>query len=214
MEWKLVLQSSALILGLVNGLMLLRHYLRDRPKLALSAIHPDSYQWFFVLPDGKYQNQPTRKYGFLSYVSIINRGIRDVSLESWSLHIKTVGGKWVELHPLSIPEPQIELGQSGSLKVWPVLGQKGVYHKENAMIRAGSGISGFAYYIAEHYGGNTWNPMIKEGKATGRIVVRSVLGNKASAKVPFTKIPLKKAKEIVEGIDKVDLSGSAPSNAG
>jgi len=130
------------------------------------------------------------------------------------LHIKTVGEKWVELHPLSIPEPQIELGQSGSLKVWPVLGQKGVYHKENAMIRAGSSISGFAYYIAEHYGGNAWNPMIKEGKATGKIVVRSVLGNKASAKILFTKIPLKKAKKIVEGIDKVDLSGSAPSDAG
>lgn len=214
MNWKLILESSALILGLVNGLILLRGYLRDRPKLALSPIHPGIYQWFFTLPSGKYQNQTTRKYGFLAYLSIINRGTRDVSLDSWPLYLKTVGEKWIELHPLSIPEPQIELGHSGSLKIWPVLGQKGVLHQEDTMILAGSSVSGFAYYVAELYGGGSWNPLIKEGKAIGKIVVRSVFGNKASAKILFTEITLEKAKKMVEGIDKIDLPETTPSSSG
>ena len=213
MAWKLILELSALILSLVNGLMLLRSYLRDRPKLAVSPVHPDAYQWFFTIPSGKYQNQTTRKYGFLTYLSITNRGIRDVSLDSWRLYLKTVGKKWVELKPISIPEPQIELGQSGSLKVWPVLGQKGLYHQGDTMIRTGSSVSGFAYYIAEFYGEGAWDPSLKEGNATGKIVVQSVFGNKTSAKILFAEIPLEKAKRMVEGIDKVDLSEVTPPNS-
>lgn len=150
---KPILELSALILSLVNGLMLLRNYLRDRPRLGVTAIHPDTYQWFFKLPDGKYENQPTRKYGFLAYISVTNRGLRDVSLDSWHLRVRNVGKKWVELKPLSIPEPRFEIGESGSVKVWPVLGTKGQFHGGDTMIKAGSSVSGFAYYVAEFYGG-------------------------------------------------------------
>lgn len=205
MIYKPLLELSALILSIVNGFMLLRTYLRDKPKLVVRPIHADTYQWFFVLPGGKYHDQTTRKYGFLTYIAITNRGIRDVSLNSWRLLLKTAGKKWVELKPMSIPEPRIELGQSGSVKVWPVLGQKGQFHQGNTMVKSGSGISGFIYYIAEFYGGGYWNPLIIDKKAVGKIVIQSVFGNKAKAKIMFTEITLEKAKKMIENIDKIDF---------
>ena len=117
-----ILNLSALILGIVNGLILLRNYLRDKPKLEVKPIELDM-QWIFVLPDGEYKGQRTRIYGLLTYIKIINRGLRDVSLDSWSLIITTTEDRQIELRPLSIPQPQIELGDSGNLKLFPVLGQ-------------------------------------------------------------------------------------------
>jgi len=72
---KLILELSALILSIVNGLILLSSYLRDKPKLTVRPVHPDTYQWFFLLPSGQFQEHQTRKYGFLSYISITNKGI-------------------------------------------------------------------------------------------------------------------------------------------
>jgi uncharacterized protein YneF (UPF0154 family) len=37
-ELKIVLELSALILGLVNGLFLLKYYLRDKPRIFAKAI--------------------------------------------------------------------------------------------------------------------------------------------------------------------------------
>ena len=179
-------------------------YTRDGTNLTVCAVHPDTYQWFFTLPSGKYQDQETRKFGFLTYISITNKGTQDVSLASWRLYIKTVGKKWVGLKPISIPEPQIILGQSGQMKIWPVLGQKGVYHQGDTMIKAGSSISGFAYYISEFWGSDSWNLTLKEGKVKGKMEIKGVFGKKSSVEILFTEIPLEKAKQMVEGIDKVD----------
>jgi hypothetical protein len=49
-----ILNLSALILAIVNGLILLRNYLRDKPKLEVKPLEPDT-QWFFVLPSGEHQ---------------------------------------------------------------------------------------------------------------------------------------------------------------
>ena len=81
----LILESSALILSIVNGVILFRYYLRDKPELKVRSVYPDVYQWFFRLPSGEFQGHQTTKYGFLSYISITNKGIRDVSLDSWQL---------------------------------------------------------------------------------------------------------------------------------
>jgi hypothetical protein len=88
--WKILLSASALVLSVVNGLILLWSYLRDRPILGVSLVEPDT-QWFFALPDDTYQGQPTRNHGLLTYIKVVNRGRRDVSLDSWYLHIKSVG---------------------------------------------------------------------------------------------------------------------------
>lgn len=209
MTLKPLLELSALILSLVNGLMLLRNYLRDRPRLKVNAIHPDAYQWFFKLPEGKHKDQPTRKYGFLAYISVTNRGLRDVSLDSWHLHVKAAGERWVELKPLSIPEPRFELGESGNVKVYPVLGTKGQFHDGDTMIKAGSSVSGFAYYVAAFYGGGAWNPLFQDGKAVGKIRVQSVFGNKSEDRIFFREIPLERAKRLVEGIERVDSGSTA-----
>jgi len=41
------LELFALFLGIVNGLMLLKLNLRDKPKLTVKPIHADIYQWWF-----------------------------------------------------------------------------------------------------------------------------------------------------------------------
>jgi len=202
--WERLLELSALILGIINGLILLREYLRDRPKLMVEPIHPDTYQWFFKLPSRELHGHTTRKFGFLTYLSITNRGLRDVSLNSWRLHIRTAGGKRYELRPMSTVEPSIRLGQSDSVKTYAVLGVKGVVTEGETWVRAGGGIAGFAYYLAEFFGGDQWNPVIKEGTVTETIVVSDVFGKKTSAKIVFKEIPLKKAKEMVKDIDKID----------
>jgi len=152
LNWSLFFTIAISVLAIINGLMLLRSYLRDKPILEVSPIHPDAYQWFFRLPNSSVNGVPTRKFGFLTYVGIKNKGIRDVSLDEWHLIIKTRIGKSIEFKPISIPEPRIQLGESQNLKTWPVLGQAGIYFKGNTMIKAGDSIAGFAYYVAEYYG--------------------------------------------------------------
>ena len=121
-----ILSLSALILGLVNGFILLRNYLRDKPRLEVKPVEPDT-QWVFALPSGEYQGHPTRKHGFLTYLKILNRGLRDVSLDSWNLIVNTIDEQKIELRPLSIPQPQIKLGGSENLKLFPpVLGQTSI----------------------------------------------------------------------------------------
>ncbi len=93
MEIKEVLGLGALVLSIINGLALLRYHLRDRPKLTIQPVHPDAYQWWFKLPSGEYEGNPSRKYGFLAYIDITNRGLRKVSLDSWRLFIHTALGK-------------------------------------------------------------------------------------------------------------------------
>lgn len=210
MKWEWFLGIAVSALSVINGLMLLRNYLRDRPILKVDPIHPDTYQWFFSLPNGIYQGRPTRKFGFLAYVGIINKGVRDVSLNSWRLNLKIIGGKKFEFKPMSIPEPQIQLGQSDYLKAWPVLGQKGVFFPGDTMVKSGSSIAGFAYYIAEFYGEDSWNLLIKNGKVTGYFVVKGVYGRKATAKIIFNEIPLEQAKKMIPNVDKIDAKAGDP----
>ncbi|MBV9302690.1 MAG: hypothetical protein JOZ48_11515 [Acidobacteriaceae bacterium] len=61
---KPLLDLAALVLSLINGLMLLRTYWRDRAVLRVTAIHRDVYQWFFRLPDQVNNGAPTRRDGF------------------------------------------------------------------------------------------------------------------------------------------------------
>jgi len=159
-------------------------------------VEPDT-QWIFSLPSGEYQGHPTRKHGFLAYIKILNRGLRDVSLSSWKLIIDTIDGQKIELRPLSIPQPQIKLGASENLKLFPVLGS------ESTMIKSGDSVSGFAYYIAEFYGSDRYNISIKEGKIRGKAVIESIFGNKANTIITFNEITLEKAKELINDIDKI-----------
>ncbi|MGB3346516.1 MAG: hypothetical protein WBA71_04600 [Candidatus Humimicrobiia bacterium] len=203
MEIKKILELSALILGIVNGLILLRNYLRDKPKLTVYPIHPEVYQWWFKLPDGEYNGVPTRKYGFLSYIQVSNRGLRKVSIDSWKLYLRTVGNKQFELKPISIPEPKIDLGKSGNIKVLPVMGQRGLLFNDVTMIESGASISGMIYYFAEFYGDEVWNPIIKKGEITGKLEIKDVFNKKVYCKIVFSEKPLEEVKSMIEGIEKI-----------
>ena len=76
--WEKLLQFAALILSIVNGLILIRVHIRDRAKLDIVPIHPDTYQWWFRLPDSTFEGHQSRIFGFLVYISILNRGYRAV----------------------------------------------------------------------------------------------------------------------------------------
>lgn len=200
---KELLELSALILSIVNGLALLKYYLNDKPKLSVYPVHPEAYQWWFKLPDGEYEGKPTRKYGFLTYIAINNRGLRKVSLDSWRLKLNTTATKEVELKPISIPEPQGDIGKSGHRKIFPVLGQKGSLSLGETLVDSGTSISGMAYYIAEFYGNESWNPVIIDKKIIGKIVIKDIFGNIAHAKFNFSNVSLEYVKSIIEEIDKI-----------
>lgn len=93
MELKELLGLGVLILSVVNGLMLLKYYLRDKPKLKVRPVHPEIYQWWFKLPNGEFEGYPTRKYGFLAYIAISNRGLRKYRLTLGALILKQSGIK-------------------------------------------------------------------------------------------------------------------------
>jgi len=201
-QFKEILELSALILSIVNAIMLLRSYLRDRAVLTASPIHPEVYQWWFRLPNGEFEGMPTRRYGFLAYIAVGNRGLRKVSLKSWRLFIKTYAKKSKqELKALSIPEPVFE-AESFS-KVYPVLGTAGLAYKGETVVDSGCSISGWAYYVAEYHGNEKWNPVIKDDKITGSFVVRDIFGGKAKIKITFSKRELEDISALLPGIEKV-----------
>jgi hypothetical protein len=75
---------------------------------------------------------------------------------------------------------------------------------QDTMIKSGDFIAGFAYYIAEFYSHENFNPLIENGKAIGKMVVKSVLNNKATVKIEFSKIELAKAQQMIPHIETVD----------
>lgn len=184
---------------------MLRGYVRDRPSLVVKPVHPDVYEWFFKLPSRQLGGRITRKIGFLAYLDISNKGLRDVSLDDWDLHLEGSGRRKIELKPISITEPRIQLGQSGVPKTYQVLGLKGEFSTGETMVRSGGSISGFAYYIFEYVEGDELSLATKHGTVMGKAVISDVFGKRTSAKIVFKEIPLDEAKKFVTGIDKIDV---------
>jgi hypothetical protein len=191
---KNILGFGALVLGIVNGIALLLHYLKDKPKLKVQTIYPVIYQWWFRLPGGLYQGKPTRKYGFLVYIDVINQGLRKVTLSSWQLVIENSLGKRIELTAKNIPEPKIAV--SDLEKRYPVLGQSTT---SNLNIDSGCSTSGMAYYCMEIYG-KGWDPKIGDGKIFGQLEIKDVFNNKSQTKIVLSEKPLTEIEALIEGI--------------
>jgi len=184
--------------------MLFRSYVRDKPQLAVNLVYPEVYQWFFKLPSLPLENQPTTKFGFLAYLDISNRGLRDVSVDAWKLSLRPKQGNARPLNPLSISEPKIAVGKSGLWKMYPVLGHAGQASTGSTLVKSGSSISGFAYYVFEYVGGNEWNLIESDRTVTGKVVVTDIFGKSASQNVVFREISLGRALSMVPNIDQVD----------
>ena len=207
-----VLQLSALILSLVNGLMLFRFYLRDRARLTLLPVHPDAYQWWFTLPSGEFEGKPTRRYGFVAYVAIQNSGLRKTELTSWRLSIRLRLGTSRELRPINMPEPSVTIG--GHVKFYPVLGQKGQYFDGETLVDAGCSASGMVYYLYECYGGEGWDPKTAGQRTTATFKVSDGFKRKAKCTVRFTRKSLEEMIAFAPGIEMIDRKQTCEASSG
>ncbi len=202
-QLKNILELAALILSIVNALILIWNFSRDRAILMVSPVHPEVYQWWFRLPEGEFEGKSTRGYGFLLYMDISNKGLRKVTLKSWHLFIKTQAQRALqELKPISIPEPSAKLGEAGT-KVFAVIGQAGPYFQGETVIDAGCSISGWSYYMANYYGDEKWNPVIKDGKIRGVFVVQDIFGGKAKTEISFSEREFESIKGMISGIETI-----------
>lgn len=196
--WERLLQVSALVLSVINGLILVRVRIRDRARLKVAPIHPDTYQWWFRLPDATFQGRTTRLFGFLGYIAVLNRGYRAVSINGWRLRIGAKNHQYAELRAFSIPEPTYNMGEH--LKVFPVLGQKGLIHQGEVRIDSGDSTGGMAFYVYECFGSDSWDPLVRDGKIKGRYTVRDVFGGKAKCQVIFREKTLEDVEAMIPSL--------------
>jgi hypothetical protein len=201
MTFEPVLQAAALVLSVVNGVALLRNHLRDRPKLIVKPIYPAAHQLWALLDGSTRDGPPARRYGFLAYVSVLNRGLRPVSLEDWTLEVPGVGGFRATLSPLSIPEPEVVLGVVK--KVFPVLGQKGASHSGGLRVEPGGEVSGMAFFVLDCFGGPESNPVMAEGAIGGTFRVSHIFGGKASCKIVFRCRSAEEFGQLVPGVHEM-----------
>jgi len=199
---KPALELSALILGVVNGLMLLKFYVRDRARLTVHPVHPETYQWWFSLPSREVEGKQTRRYGFIAYVAVQNSGLRKTQLTSWRLSIKLRTGKAHELKPINMPEPFAKIGEH--VKLYPVLGQRGLHFEGDTLVESGCSTSGMVYYLYECYGGEGWDPSMTKKQIAGVFQVSDGFNRKAKCTVQFTQKSLEEIKEFAPGIEVID----------
>jgi hypothetical protein len=200
-HFKSALELSALILGLVNGLWLLKFNRRDKPKLQVDPIHPEIYQWWFGLPERDFHGHPTRAFGFIAYVGIVNRGLRQVALESWRLFIDGNKTKRVELKAYNLPELTMQIGTH--LKMFPNLGQRTLNFQGDTLVEPGTSISGMVYYIYECWGDSGWDPAIVNGTISGTFVITDAFQKKTSCRIVFSERSLDEIKKLAEGIEHI-----------
>lgn len=193
-----MLEVSALVLSIVNGLFLLKFYARDKPKLKVEPVSPNVYQWWFRIPDGKFQGHTTRRYGFVAYVGISNSGLRKVQLNSWRLHVRRKLYRRSQLRPLNMPEPKILLGNHE--KYYPVLGQRGLHFDGSTLVDAGCSIAGMLFYSYECYGSDLWDPVVHDGKVFATFVVTPIFGRKCRCHINFSEKSMEEIDAIAPGI--------------
>jgi len=194
------LELSALLLGLINGLILLQRYLRDKPHLVAKTRDDSYFQCFCRLPDGEYLGNETRKWGFFLYINIINKGLRNVEVSSWYLQIKLRNGKMTEMKHMSITNPVIDLGIGD--KYLPILGIKSLEFSGETLVRSGQSIAGIAFYSYECYGDESFDPFIDSGIINGKLIVRDVFDKKVSCSCIIPRKDLDHVKTYIPNIEE------------
>lgn len=191
------------VLAFVNGLILLIKAIKDRPILRIKAVHPEVYQWYFRIPSAKYKGYATRKYGFLIYFDVINRGHRSVQVDTWTLKVRSKSRSSEKLKPYSIPEPSMKLGE-GSTKVWPVFGIPGPHTPGSTVVRPGEAVGGFAYYVLAYYGTPEHDLLVEKRGVQVTLEVTSILRQKARKTFLLEELDLKKVQEMIPNIEAID----------
>jgi hypothetical protein len=179
----------------------MKFYLRDRPKLKVNPVNPRVYQWWFRLPDGQRDGVVTRRYGFLAYVDVLNKGLRKTELDSWWLHFQTKGQGKHRLEPLNMPEPTVTIG--GLEKFYRVLGQRGVHFDGNTLTEPGCSISGMVFFEYECFGDESWNPSILNGKVSTTFSVKTIFGKICQCAIEFSEKTLGEIDAMAPGIHQI-----------
>ena len=202
-----ILPASALILSVINSLILFFNYLRDKPKLIVSPVHPEIYQCWVRLKDVQTGDETFRRYAFFSYFNVTNRGLRDVAINGWRLHIqnklllKQGWHKRQELKPYNLPEFQCNIGDH--VKMIRIFGQiTQNFHSSSNMVKSGDSISGIACWIYSVHGGEGWSPKTDKNnsiKATLRI--RNAFGKKSQCKLIFQQFTIERLNKLFPAID-------------
>lgn len=201
LSWEQLLQLGALVLSVVNGLILVRVHIRDKARLRVTPVHPETYQWWFSLPPGKSEGHSTRRVGFVVYVGVANKGYRAVTIDRWRLRVKSVNGQTAELKALTMPEPTVDLGEI--VKVFPVLGQRGASHLGEMRVDSGDSTSGMALYVHEWVGSDAWGPVQKQGEIRGQFVLHDVFGGRAKCWISFRERSFAQMEQVLPGLAKL-----------
>lgn len=196
--FKSLLDASALVLGVVNGLFLLKFYVRDRPRVRVKPVESDYYQWWFRMPGGHHDGSKTRRYGFLVYIEVSNRGLRKTELDSWWLCFKTNGQGKHRMHPYSMPEPTAKMGEL--VKYYRVLGQKGLVFDGSTLTEPGCSIAGMAFFEYECHGDESWDPAFRDGTIAVEFAAKSVFGRTCRCAVELSEKSLEEIKAMAPGI--------------
>ncbi|KAA0206552.1 hypothetical protein EDM68_01605 [Candidatus Uhrbacteria bacterium] len=150
-----------------------------------------------------YEGQGTKRFGFLLYMGIANKGKRITTLTSWRLQVVTSHGESPQLKPLTIPEPML-ISDSVGKKFAQVLGVRGQYFLGETTVRPGESISGFVYYVYEYWGDKEFGPKITNDKIHVTFRVQDVFRKKKKVKIQTSEKPLSEIERIIPEIATIN----------
>lgn len=181
--------------------------MRDKPKLVVSPVHPETYQVWLRLKDVQKNGQTWRRYVFLSYFSVANRGLRDVSVDEWQLRIKNrlrliqYRHKKKELKPYNIPEPQLPLGDAHvkSIKAFGQSTQN--YQSSSSMVKSGDSVSGMSCWLYSVCGHDRWDPETdQKNNIAATLKIRNIFGATVQCKIVFREFSIERLKKMIPTI--------------
>ena len=175
--------------------------MKDAPKLVISPVYSQLYQYWFQIDDIKKDDKTFRRYVFLSYFSVANQGLRDVAVDKWRLHIKNRLGliqfydKKKKLPPYTLPETQYTIG--GHVKSIRSFGQNTQNFKDSStMVKSGDSIAGMACWVYSVWGDEGWNPKKdKYNRVKSTLKIKNVFGDTSKCKLVFQKTTLGNLKD-------------------
>lgn len=150
------------------------------------------------MPSGRHDGEETRRYGFIAYVDILNKGLRKTELDSWWLYLRTEGQGKHRLEPINMPEPKVTIGDL--VKHYAVIGQKGVNCDGGTLVEPGCATTGMAFFEYECYGGKSWDPAIRNGRISATFFAKGILGKTCHRVIEFTEKSFDELKAMAPGI--------------
>jgi len=204
MDPMIILNSSALLLSIVNGLILVFNFLKNRPNIVLNpklSENPEN-NYFFVMPTLETNGLAIRRYCFITYITIINRGSRSTSLLSWELQV-IIGDKKVRLLPVTVPSIQFAFSEAGIMKKFTPLGMGD--KKEGLLLQSGEIKRGFSCYIIEFISNRDLKIDPNGGKIKAKMIITDSFGKEITTSCSITEISYSIGNLMIPGVGDIFL---------